>query len=109
MAEVLVILEASISSADRGAVARAAAPIQSISERVYTAIVNDSALPGLRSMSGVARVIAGGAQTRDLPALNDTESLFAAAWLSRQGEAKQRIGDGLNWDTPPMQPPDPKR
>ena len=48
-------------------------------------------------------------KARNLPQLNDAESLFAQAWLSRQGQVKQRRGDGLDWDTPPMLPPDPKR
>lgn len=108
MPEVLVILEPSISEAARQAVTRAAAPAQSISNRVFTATADTSALTRLRSMPGVARVIGPGDQY-DLPPLDDAESLFVQAWLSRQGQVKQRLGDGLNWDTPPMQPPDPKR
>ena len=109
MPEVLVILESSVTDAARAAVTRAAPPTQSISNRVFTAVVDDSALPRLRSMPGVARVISNTGEAPDLPQLNDAESLFARAWLSRQGQAKQRRGDGLDWDTPPMQPPDPKR
>ena len=109
MAEVLVILEPSITAAAREAVTRAAAPTQSISNRVYTAVVDDSRLARLRSMSGVASIIGSADKTRNLPPLDQAESLFAQAWLSRQGQVKQRRGDGLDWDTPPMTPPDPKR
>ena len=108
MPEVLVILESRISDAARQAVTRAAPPLQSISERVFTASADDVGLARLRSMPGVATVI-GSKETQPLPPLSDTESLFAEAWLSRQGQVKQRRGEGLNWDTPPMQPPDPKR
>jgi hypothetical protein len=109
MAEVLVILEPSINEAAREAVTRAAVPTQSISNRVFTAIVDDTALPRLRSMPGVANVLSSAQHAQNLPQLNDAESLFAQAWLSRQGQAKQRRGEGLDWDTPPMLPPDPKR
>jgi hypothetical protein len=109
MSEVLVILEPSITDSDRQAVRRAAPPTQSISNRVFTANATESALPRLRSMPGVSNIIGGAEQGRNLPQLDDAESLFVEAWLSRRGQVKQRRGDGLDWDTPPMLPPDPKR
>ena len=109
MPEVLVILEASVTEAHRQAVTRAAPPTQSISNRVFTTDANDSALPRLRSMPGVSSIIGGAGQAPNLPQLTDAESLFVEAWLSRRGQVKQRRGEGLDWDTPPMSPPDPKR
>jgi len=109
MPEVLVILEPAISDAARAAVTRTAAATQSVSDRVYIAVADEATLARMRSMAGVATIMSGGEHARTLPPLSDAESLFVQAWLSRQGEVKQRRGDGLDWDTPPMQPPDPKR
>ena len=109
MPEVLVILEPSVSAAARASIARTAAPAQSISKRVYIAVVEDSVVPRLRSMPGVSTIISSGERAQSLPPLDEAESLFAQAWLTKQGPAKQRRGDGLDWDTPPMQPPDAKR
>ena len=41
--------------------------------------------------------------------LTETEALFVAAWAQRTREAgtKQRPGDGLSWDHPGFEPPDP--
>ena len=41
--------------------------------------------------------------------LSDTEALFVAAWAQRTREldTKQRAGDGLSWDHPGFEPPDP--
>ena len=109
MPEVLVILQSSITQADREAVIRAAPATQSISNRVFLAAASDAALAGLRSMAGIARVLSGAEPAQSLPQLDDAESLFVQAWLSSRGQIKQRRGEGLDWDTPPMLPPDPKR
>ncbi len=106
--EVLVILSTSVPSAQREAVLRDAPPTQSISNRVFLATVSEAAIGALRASAGVERVLSGAAAV-DLPALDEAESLFVAGWLLRHGEPKRRRGDGLDWDTPPMQPPDRKR
>jgi hypothetical protein len=41
----------------------------------------------------------------ELSGLSEAEDLFARGWLARQGAKEQRIGEGLDWDTPPMTPP----
>lgn len=107
MPEVLIILEPAATDTQRAAVAQAAPAAQTISNRVFTSVSGDVAR--LRSMPGVAAILTGGASAQSLPQLNDHELLFAQAWLSRAGQTKQRPGDGLNWDTPPMVPPDPPR
>lgn len=109
MSEVLLILQPSITKANREAVLRAAPATQSISNRVFLAAASDAALANLRSMAGIARVLTGAEPTQSLPQLDDAESLFVQAWLSTRGQVKQRRGEGLDWDTPPMLPPDPKR
>ena len=107
MSEVLIILDRSTPKADLDNVLGVAPVTQSISNRVYLADLNDAALANVRSMSGVARVVTGAEPAQNLPPLDDTESLFVQAWLSRRGQIKQRPGEGLDWDTPPMLPPDP--
>ncbi|HEX2828920.1 MAG TPA: hypothetical protein VHP37_21400 [Burkholderiales bacterium] len=107
MPEVLVILATSATDAQRAAVISAAPAAQTISQRVFTSAGGNAAQ--LRSMAGIAAVLTGGEPVESLPTLSDTEALFAHAWLSRAGQTKQRPGDGLSWDTPPMVPPDPPR
>ncbi len=107
MPEVLIITDPSITEADRGAVLSLAPATQSISNRVFLADVDDAAVANLRSMTGIAGVVAGTEPAQNLPQLDDAESLFVQAWLSKRGQAKQRRGEGLDWDTPGMLPPDP--
>jgi hypothetical protein len=107
MYEILIILHLSITDADREAVMRVAQPTQSISNRVFLAAADTSALTHLRSMHGVARVLTGvEPAVQQSNQLDDTEALFVEAWMSRLGQVKTRRGDNLDWDTPPMQPPD---
>jgi hypothetical protein len=107
MVEILVILQLSIAAADRDAVLRAAPPTQSISNRVFIATTDAAAVPRLRSMPGVAKVLTAiEPGVRDSSRLDDAEALFVDAWMSRIGQVKARRGDNLDWDTPPMQPPD---
>lgn len=108
MSEVLLILQPSITQANREAVLRAAPATQSVSSRVFLAAASDAVLANLRSMPGIARVLTGAEPIQGLPQLNDAELLFVQAWLSTRGQVKQRRGDGLYWDTPPMLPPDAK-
>ena len=107
MPEVLIILAPSITNANREAVLRVAPVTQSISNRVFLANVNDAGLANLRSMAGIARVVSSAESAQSLPPLDDAESLFVQAWLSKLGHVKLRPGEGLDWDTPPRLPPDP--
>lgn len=107
MREVLIVLAPSATESQRQAVTRAAPVAQTISDRVFTSTTADAA--ALRSMSGVAAVLTGGESAQALPPLDDTETLFVQAWLTRAGQAKQRPGEGLNWDAPGMAPPDRPR
>lgn len=109
MLEVLLVLQSSITQADRQVVVRMAPATQSISHRVFVTTVGDDVLERLRSMAGVAAVLTGIEPGQTLPAMDESEALFVRAWLSSRGQAKVRPGDGLDWDTPPMLPPDPKR
>ena len=109
MSEALLILQSSLSANERAAISRVAPVKQAISDRVFVADVAGTGLDGLRATPGIARVVTGGEPVDSLPAMTDTEHLFVSAWLSSRGEKKSRRGDGLDWDTPGMVPPDPKR
>jgi hypothetical protein len=108
MHEALVILKSSLLTDERAAITRVAPVRQAISDRVFVADVADTGLDELRARSGIARVVTGADSVETLPEMSDAERLFVRAWLSR-GEVKSRRGEGLDWDTPPMVPPDPKR
>jgi hypothetical protein len=106
--EILVILSPHVTAADREGVVRLAPPTQSISERVFIAQAGDVVAAQLRALPGVHQVFTGGEGAGTLPPLSDSEALFAQAWMSSKAQKKQRLGEGLDWDTPPMTPPDPK-
>lgn len=62
----------------------------------------------LAAVPGVASVHDSAAG--DLPGdLTDSERLFVTAWRSRPGadESKRGSTDGLKWDAPGFEPPDP--
>ena len=113
MPEALIILQSSLSADERAAIARVAPVKQAISDRVFVADVlaagAGKSLDDLRATPGIARVVTGGEPVGTLPEMTDAERLFARAWLSSRGAVKSRRGEGLDWDTPPMVPPDPKR
>jgi hypothetical protein len=109
MSEIMVILQSSITKADQEAVMRVAPATQSISSRVFLASASDAAVASLRSMAGIAKVLTATEPAQNLPQLDGAETLFVQAWLSKRGQIKQRRGEGQDWDTPPMLPPDPKR
>lgn len=84
-------------------------PTQSISSRVFLATASDATVASLQSMRGIAKVLTAAEPAQNLPQLDEAETLFVEAWVSTRGQVKQRRGDGQDWDTPPMLPPDPKR
>lgn len=108
MVEALIILRPFITGANRDAVARLARPTQSISDRAFIATLDETDLERLRAVDGVAAALTGAAPEGSLPALDEAESLFVGAWLSSHARIKERRGEGLDWDTPPMLPPDHK-
>ena len=106
MAEALIILQRSVSAEERAAVARVASVGQSISDRVFVAEIAGKGLDDLRATAGIDRVMTGGEPDNALPAMTDVEDLFARGWLLSRRAVKSRPGEGLDWDTPPMLPPD---
>lgn len=83
---------------------------QVASQRVVVVEGAQNELAGLRAMPGVLAATAGELPQAVLEGLDQGETLFVAAWLSRTKEEpskKQRPGEGLSWDTPGFVPPDP--
>ena len=106
MAEVLIILRSSASADERTAIARVAPVRQSISDRVFVAEIAGTGLDDLRATAGIDRVMTGGEPDDALPEMTDAEDLFVRGWLLSRRAVKSRPGEGLDWDTPPMRPPD---
>jgi hypothetical protein len=109
MPEALIILQPPVSADQRAAIARVATVKQSISDRVFIVEIAGKGLEDLRATAGVARVMTGGEPDEALPEMTDVEDLFVRGWLLSRREVKSRRGEGLDWDTPGMVPPDPKR
>lgn len=63
--------------------------------------------PGIAAVLDVPEP--GRVRTRgELPGdLSDEERLFVSAWVRRHSTSKQRAAEGLAWDTPGYEPPDP--
>ena len=106
MAEALIILQSSVSADERAAIARVAPVRQSISDRVFVGEIADTRLDDLRATAGIDRVMTGGEPEDTLPQMTDAEDLFVRGWLLSRRAVKSRPGEGLDWDTPPMRPPD---
>lgn len=82
---------------------------QVASPRVLVVEGTQNELAGLRAVPGVLAATAGELPPTVLEGLDQSETLFVAAWLSRtkEGPSKQRPGEGLSWDAPGFVPPDP--
>ncbi len=62
----------------------------------------------IRAIPGVAAVMAAEVPPEFLATLDETEAMFVTAWSSRKGKPKkERSGEGLPWDAPGFEPPDP--
>lgn len=62
----------------------------------------------LGSLPGVVVSTASELPVEVASGLDEGEALFASAWSSRmRQETKTRPGEGLSWDAPGFQPPDP--
>ena len=106
MAEALIILRSSVSADERAAIARVAPVRQSISDRVFVAEIAGTGLDDLRATGAIDRVRTGGEPDEALPEMTDAEDLFVRGWLLSRRAVKSRPGEGLDWDTPGMLPPD---
>ena len=81
---------------------------QVVSHRVLVVEGNSGELAELKQIPGVSVIASGDAAPGVTEKLDEGESLFVTAWISRMKEGpKNRSGDGLNWDAPGFEPPDP--
>jgi len=70
-----------------------------VEEAAVTALRQDPALTGVYEQVVPPEALAG---------LRPEERLFVEGWVQQQASKdKQRRGDGLSWDAPGFQPPDP--
>lgn len=100
--DILVILKAA-GAADASRAHSGARVTQSVSDRVFVAQGQ------ITPSSAVERVLTGSESGSDLPAdLTPTEKLFVEGWLLSK-KPKRRTGEGLDWDAPGFQPPDPPK
>ena len=103
MSEVLVILDPTGAAHDE--VVRRGSVAHQVSQRVF---VLDSDEPGLSDLTGVESVFTGAESEFHLPDdLSPAESVFAKGWMERKAKRVSRAGDGMDWDAPGFQPPDP--
>jgi hypothetical protein len=77
---------------------------QSISKRVF--VVRGQPDPGWSAPEGVRTFSTADIPEQILNSLDKQEAMFVAAWRLRlQAPAKQRPGEGLDWDAPGFEPP----
>ena len=107
IAEALVILSPS-APADVAATVQAQARLtQRLPERLLVVEAGPLGVQRLRELPGVAAVLTSGADKMP-DGLEPGEVLFVEAWATRQRAGKRdRLGEGLDWDAPGFQPPDP--
>ena len=107
MPENLVILESGAALQVRAAVAAATPILHSGSDRVFAVTGDEAALRRIPQIPGVLQVLTGEERDEQLPVLDDSDLLFARAWLLAR-QPKHRRADGLPWDAPGFLPPDKK-
>lgn len=82
---------------------------QAASNRVAVVEGDQSVSAQLKTIPSVTVVPAGDIPSALAEKLDEGESLFVSAWVSRtkEGTSKKRPGEGLSWDAPGFEPPDP--
>jgi hypothetical protein len=105
--DVLIILNDTELAAGRSHVQGSTQILQEGSPRILTA-VRPADLDALRAGPGIRAVIERTVPADLLPTLDEGEALFVSAWEQQPGmRNKARPGEGLPWDTPGYDPPDP--
>lgn len=107
MAEVLLILEEDPEAPSHEEVRREQRVTQALSDRVFAIEEPDAErLAELEALPGVSLYREGSTPARIPTGLSDAERVWVDAWGQR-GEPKERPGEGLSWDAPGFEPPDP--
>ena len=106
--EFLVILDPSAAAEGLKRLRESHRVTQVGSPRVVVVSVLPGETPPSSSTPGVVAVSGGTLPSGLLERLDESEALFATAWVSRMtGPEKQRRGAGLPWDASGFEPPDP--
>lgn len=105
--EVLVVLDVGTSEARAMSLFD---PRIRIIHRLPPRLLVLSCPPGVPAPTGVpgCQCYAGAVPAPALRGLGGNQRLFAEAW-SEARKPKRRVGDGLSWDAPGRNPPDPPR
>ena len=88
------------------ALAGRAKVVHSGSSRLHIIRPHSATMAELASIPGIVALTAGKLPLEHQQTLNQQEALFAAAFGSRR-TPKDRVGEGLPWDAPGFEPPDP--
>ena len=78
---------------------------QRMPPRLAIVLAAEDDLRALERDPRVRRVFRAEVADEDLARLDDQERLFAAAWNQRREGSKHRVGEGLAWDAPGLDPP----
>ena len=81
---------------------------QQLPTRLFLVEGDQQQLAVVRNLPGVVGVFTQNVPESILQQLTATERLFAEAWIAGSHPKTFRSGDGLPWDAPDFQPPDPQ-
>jgi hypothetical protein len=101
-AEVLIELEPGTSVDD--AVPPEVRVLQQMPPRLAIVSANEAGIRALEAAPGVTAVFAGDVPPEALERLDVVGRAFATGWNERR-RPKERLGDGLAWDTPGFEAP----
>jgi hypothetical protein len=105
--EVLVLLRKGVSE-QQTAVLRQLRVVSSFPPRLVVVEATEDKVRDLRRDQAVSLVIEMQVEAEHLSDLRPEEQLFVRGWIERMtAPPKRRPGEGLNWDAPGFEPPDP--
>jgi hypothetical protein len=108
--EIIVILDTDNADETRCELESRWTVLQKASPRVLVLAGAPNTIPEVSAVKGVTALIDHELPKSLTSTLTPPEILFISAWLLRQNRAsKQRRGDGLDWDTEGLLPPDPPK
>lgn len=106
--ELLVVLERERASTTLDELRARERVVHVASPRIVVIATDAEADDVARGLTGVEGVFRETIPPDVMDSLDEGETLFTNAWLSRQQEvSKPRLGEGLDWDAPGFEPPDP--
>jgi hypothetical protein len=108
--ELLVVLERDRAATTLDELRARERVVHVASLRVVVIVTDAEPDDAVRGLAGVEGAFRETIPPSVMSSLDEGETLFTNAWLSRQQEVpKPRRGEGLSWDAPGYEPPDPPR